>query len=183
MKNFIVFIFIFFITVSLSAQKDSVKYNWGVYGDNVSSVAVSDSVVKLETKVLKLESINNGKPGEINIASPVEIKTISEEINSIDKPTFKGYRVQVVLSQDKNEVLRAQSKFLRYNKEVDVYIDRKAPNYRLRVGDFHNKFDAFAFQKKIDNEYPNSLVVSDQIKLPRLPEKEVEEVKIQKETE
>lgn len=183
MKNFITLIFVSLLTFTLSAQQDSVKYNWGVYGDNVSPAAVSDSIIEVSPKQLKLENINNGKQGEIKIASPIELKTITDEVEAIKDPVFKGYRVQVMLSQNKNDVLKIQSEFIRFNKDVEVYIDRKAPNYRLRVGDFHNKFDAFAFQKKIDEKYPNSLVVSDEIRLPKLNLEEPEEVEVQTQNE
>ena len=162
------------------AQADSVKYDWGVFGSDTLKV---DTV----QKQLMFKNLKNGQTGIINVSSPVEVKTISDEIKSKEDPEFKGYRVQLMLSQDKNNVLKAQSEFLKYNKDVNVYIDRKAPNYRLRVGDFYNKFDAHAFLRKIEEKYPNALVVSDMIKLPKLIEKEVEledsEVETQNESE
>lgn len=183
MKNFVILLFTSFVANVLIAQQDSVKYNWGVYGEDSSEVLQSDSIIKLETKELTFKNIGKDQPGKTKVSSPIEIKTISDEIKALENPEFKGYRVQVMLSQNKNDVLKAQSSFLRFNKDVEVYIDRKAPNYRLRVGDFYNKFDAFAFQKKIDSEYPNSLVVSDQVNLPKLQEKEVELEDAQNETE
>ncbi len=174
MKNFIKLIVVLLLPFSVIAQTDSVKYNWGVYGSNDVNVEPQDSLNNTEQKVLELKNVNNGKQGVIKVSNPIEIKTISEEIKAEKEPKFKGYRVQIMLSQDKNEVLKAQSEFLRYNKDVEVYIDRKAPNYRLRAGDFYNKFDAYAFQKQISEAYPNALVVSDDIFLPKLQEKEVE---------
>lgn len=160
MKNGLFILIFLFATLNAVAQQDSVKYNWGVYGE--------DSVVESTSKTIQFENIKNGQEGEIRVSAPIDIKTITEEINEVDEPKFKGYRVQIMLSQNKNDVLKAQSEFIRYNKDVEVYIDRKAPNYRLRVGNFHNKFDGYAFQKKIDSKYPNSLVVSSQIDLPNI---------------
>lgn len=168
MKHIQILIAFLLATYTLGAQIDSVKYDWGVFkSDTLNSDTIQKQLIFI--------NVNGGKPGDVKISSPVEVKTITDEMKEIEEPEFKGYRVQIMLSQNKNDVLKAQSEFIKYNKEVNVYIDRKAPNYRLRAGNFYNKFDAFAFLKSIEEEYPNALVVSDMITFPKLKEKEIVE--------
>lgn len=154
---------LFAFSGSAQEEKDSVKYTWGLYGN------VQDSVEEPSGEIhqLKMQNVKNGQEGKINVYAPTEIKSLTEKLKAIDEPKAEGYRVQIKISQDKNEVLKAQSEFLKYTQDVEVYIDRKAPNYRLRVGDFYSKFDAHTFQRKIKAQYPSAIVVSDEIHLPK----------------
>lgn len=179
MKYVILFISLFTFSIAF-AQKDSVKYNWGVYGEKPSHPQEKITV----QKELKFENIKKGKQGEIKASTPLELTTISNEIKDVKEPKDKGYRVQIMISQNKMDVLKAQSEFLKLYDDVEVYIDRKAPNYRLRVGNYYDKFEANYFKKLIEKDYPTALVVNDEIVLPTFKVEEKPEVKIdQKETE
>ena len=67
----------------------------------------------------------------------------NEEINLI-----KGYRVQIVISQNEQEL---QDVKIEIEKSIDeqTYIIFELPNYKLRVGNFLNRKEAENFQKKI----------------------------------
>ena len=67
----------------------------------------------------------------------------NEEINFI-----KGYRVQIVISQNEQEL---QDVKIEIEKSIDeqTYIIFELPNYKLRVGNFLNRKEAENFQKKI----------------------------------
>ena len=67
----------------------------------------------------------------------------NEEINLI-----KGYRVQIVISQNEQEL---QDVKIEIEKLIDeqTYIIFELPNYKLRVGNFLNRKEAENFQKKI----------------------------------
>ena len=54
------------------------------------------------------------------------------------------------------------------NSRTRTYIDYKAPNFRLRVGNFRNKLEAQKLQHEIMKDFPNTLVISDSIDFPRL---------------
>lgn len=69
--------------------------------------------------------------------------SLNEEINLI-----KGYRVQIVISQNEQEL---QDVKIEIEKSIDekTYIIFELPNYKLRVGNFLNRKEAENFQKKI----------------------------------
>ena len=69
--------------------------------------------------------------------------SLNEEINLI-----KGYRVQIVTSQNEQEL---QDVKIEIEKSIDeqTYIIFELPNYKLRVGNFLNRKEAENFQKKI----------------------------------
>ena len=73
----------------------------------------------------------------------LENVSLNEEINLI-----KGYRVQIVISQNEQEL---QDVKIEIEKSIDeqTYIIFELPNYKLRVGNFLNRKEAENFQKKI----------------------------------
>ncbi len=84
---------------------------------------------------------------------------------------IEGYRIQIFFDSGANSRLNAEStkqKFSAKYPEVPVYLTYKEPNFRVRVGDFRNRAEARGFYHKIFNEYPNSFVIKDEIKLPSL---------------
>jgi hypothetical protein len=60
----------------------------------------------------------------------------------------RGYRVQVMISQDENELIKLKNILLQSLKE-DIYIIFELPNYKLRIGDFISRKEAESFQEKI----------------------------------
>jgi hypothetical protein len=60
----------------------------------------------------------------------------------------RGYRVQVMISQDENELIKLKNTLLQSLNE-DIYIIFELPNYKLRIGDFISRKEAENFQEKI----------------------------------
>ena len=97
---------------------------------------------------------------------PSDFDDIAPKFPSVDLPSFsssesfvsdstevftsltKGYRVQVMISQDENELMELKSNLEKSVKEK-VYIIFELPNYKLRIGDFINRKEAENFQKQI----------------------------------
>jgi len=50
---------------------------------------------------------------------------------------------------------------------VRAYLTFKAPNYKVRVGDFRTKLDAQRFLIELTADYPNAFIITDQINLPK----------------
>ena len=79
----------------------------------------------------------------LSIDNDLEDISSNGEINLI-----KGYRVQIVISQNEQEL---QDVKIEIEKSIDeqTYIIFELPNYKLRVGNFLNRKEAESFQKKI----------------------------------
>lgn len=154
----LVILSIFFVN-GFCAQTDSTK-NWAVFPPKPKlTIVTSDS--------LQIKPVSD-KQGISKTNAPSEVQGITEELRQKSEPKTKGYRVQVYLSQSKDEVLKIKAEFIKNFEDVEVYVDRKAPNYILKVGDFYNRFDANACKKKISSLYPNAIVVGDDIQLPKI---------------
>ena len=103
-----------------------------------------------QSDFIKPSDFNDNPPKFPNVnlpsfSSDIDLENISsnEEINLI-----KGYRVQIVISQNEQEL---QDVKIEIEKSIDeqTYIIFELPNYKLRVGNFLNRKEAENFQKKI----------------------------------
>jgi len=73
----------------------------------------------------------------------LDINSSDMEINLV-----KGYRVQIVISQNEEELKNLQNEI---EKSIDekIYIIFELPNYKLTVGNFLNRKEAENFQNTI----------------------------------
>jgi len=84
---------------------------------------------------------------------------------------FPGFRVQIFFDSGTKSKIKATSaceKFRMRYPQTDIYLTFISPNYKVRVGDFRTRLDAFRFLQRIEHKYPNAYVVTDQIKLPKI---------------
>ena len=82
-----------------------------------------------------------------------------------------GYRIQIFFDSGTNSKTRGQSAYETFSArfpEIPAYLTFKAPNYKVRVGNFRTRLDAVRFLQQILPDYPGAYVVSDQIHLPNV---------------
>ena len=82
-----------------------------------------------------------------------------------------GYRIQIFFDSGTKSKIRARSvydNFLIKYSNIGAYLSFKAPNYKVRVGDFRTKLDAQRFLNEIIADYPNAWIIEDQINLPKV---------------
>ncbi len=77
-----------------------------------------------------------------------EINKLSTYKSSSGK--FKGYRIQVLNTNNRELAYQTRGKLLRSFPDVNVYMAYQAPNYKLRVGDFVKKEDAEKLKKQVE---------------------------------
>lgn len=80
--------------------------------------------------------------------------------------TINGYRVQVFFSAGKNskkQALEVKSEILKNYPDVKCYIIYEEPYFKVRVGDFYRRADAYSLLLEMKKKYPSSYIVEDQI--------------------
>lgn len=79
----------------------------------------------------------------------------------------KGYRVQIYFGADKSKANEYKARFLgRYAGDINAYEVYDVPNFKIRVGDFRSRMDAYRFLKKIRSEFPSAFIVESEIQYP-----------------
>lgn len=92
------------------------------------------------------------------------------EINQKAKG-FPGYRVQVYFgsgSDAKSIANKIRSELNNQFPEIGSYLLYEAPYFKVRVGDFRNRNEAYKAFKLVQGNYPGAFIVEDLIEMPRL---------------
>jgi hypothetical protein len=83
------------------------------------------------------------------------------------KPSIQGFRVQLYYGGNRTEALELKSKFAQLHPEVESYLIYQQPYFRLRVGDFRTRLEAYKLMKKVEKEFPSVFIVNDEINFPK----------------
>ena len=87
---------------------------------------------------------------------------------NLSKQTMAGYRIQVYFGGNRQKASEVKLEFSSKYPDVPAYLSYQQPNYKIRVGDFLNRFEAQKFMKQLDGLYPTLFIVPDEVKLPLL---------------
>ena len=88
-------------------------------------------------------------------------------VNVAKKSKIKGYRVQIHFGTQKAEANEIKSKFLTLYDDVPAYLDYQQPYFKIRVGDFRTRLEAYKFHQEIAEEFSGSFIVADEIEMPK----------------
>ena len=111
--------------------------------------------------------------GDIKIVQDEKVDLLVNkhiQINQ-ERKGIEGFRIQIFFDSGTNSKTRAQTIFETFKARypgTGAYLTFKAPNYKVRVGDFRTKLDAQRYLNSIIGEYPNAWVIEDMINLPKV---------------
>jgi hypothetical protein len=86
------------------------------------------------------------------------------------KPIINGYRVQIYFdsgNQSKKKANDVKTQFLAKNPDIPCYLVYQSPNFKVRVGDFRTRYEAYKFYREIKNDFPSAFIVKDEINFPK----------------
>lgn len=104
-----------------------------------------------------------GRKGTIEITGDIRVSELVKKHIEFNERlrTVPGFRVQIAsLSgpNSRNQAFELKSRFKETYPDVEVYIVFSEPNFRIKVGDFTSKLDAYVFMQKIKDTYPGTIV-------------------------
>lgn len=82
--------------------------------------------------------------------------------------SMHGYRIQIYFGGIRQKASELKLDFAARYPEIQAYISYQQPNFKVRIGDYRNRYDAQKFLKEIEGLYPTSFIVPDDVKLPPL---------------
>lgn len=133
--KFIVTIAILFFASYSFAQKDTT----GIASTDTNSVIIHKDP-RLDLLVKKQASIN--------------------EITSRDsRRTDKGYRLMIISTNNRDEALAAKTKIYTFFPELKAYLWYQSPYFRVKAGNFKDRKDAEAYQKRFNSYFPKGVFI------------------------
>lgn len=82
------------------------------------------------------------------------------------KGTFPGYRVQVNFGQNRSDANKVMSDFEAKYPHIPAYMSYQQPYFKVNVGDFRTKMEAYKNLNMLRRDYPGAFVVNDKINPP-----------------
>lgn len=95
--------------------------------------------------------------------SPLEQSSKARVERKLTDSTEKGYRVQVLMTNKRQEALDAKQKLESAYPFCPVYLIYDAPNFKIRMGDFATKTEALSSYFTLKTEYAAAFVLEDRI--------------------
>lgn len=89
-------------------------------------------------------------------------------INEAKKEKMKGYRVQIHFGPEKSKAMDVKAKYTMEYANSRAYLDYQQPYFKIRVGDFRTKLEAYKLLQEISGDFPGAFIVQDEIELPPL---------------
>jgi len=157
------------------AQNNEHK-NWNVYPkmEPSSTSAATKTEDQMASKSLSVEdSTSKQKFGSSEVIEEPGIRELLNKHVSVNAESQKidGYRIHLYSSSgemSRTKAQKIQADFLKNYPDVPSYLDWLEPNFRVRVGDFRTRLDAIQFHQDIQDFFPSSFVVREEIELPPL---------------
>lgn len=75
---------------------------------------------------------------------------------------YKGYRLQVLVTNDRNLAFTTKAKLLTNYPTHKAYILFQSPNFKVRFGNFLKKAEAIEMRKKLSKEFPQGVFIVDE---------------------
>ncbi len=77
----------------------------------------------------------------------------------------RGYRIQIYFGNDKLKAKEVRSKYLTAFPKSKAYEIYEIPNFKVRVGDFRTRLDAYQFLKQLKLDFPGAFIVQSEIEI------------------
>ena len=84
---------------------------------------------------------------------------INEETSREGRRTAKGYRLMIISTNNRDEAISAKTKIYTYFPELKAYLFYQSPYFRLKVGNFKDRKDAEAYQKRLNIYFPQGVFI------------------------
>lgn len=131
----------------------------------------NDSVQVNVITTIEKQTPNKGKITIVQDAQITELVNRHVQINVDNESQIEGWRIQIYNSsgsESKKEALEIRNKFLAKYPDIKAYTVYQPPFFKIRVGNFRTREEAFFYFKEIVKDFPISYLVQGKIDLPKL---------------
>lgn len=105
----------------------------------------------------------NRSKGTIVVTGDVAVKQLVEKHIDLNERvrTIPGFRIQVASlsgTASKNRAFEMKDRLKASYPEVEAYVVYDEPNFKVKVGDFRTRLDAYLFLQRIRGDYPGTII-------------------------
>lgn len=125
---------------------------------------------KLIIVVLCLMGFASVNAQSVQLTEDPQISNLMDRWTTYNKSVeeIRGWRIQVLASVDRRQMEDARRTFEKNYPDYPVTFVHNAPYFHLKVGAFLSMQKAQAFMKKMQEDYPQAIPVTDVMKVEEL---------------
>lgn len=108
--------------------------------------------------------------GTVTVSTSPKVNQMMDQFTTTNKSesTIKGWRIQIITTNNRRKMESARSKFSSMYPDIDVKWNHVAPYYRVKVGAYETKMQLMGFLLELKEEFPGVIPVMDDIKKSEL---------------
>ena len=98
---------------------------------------------------------------------------INEVASRDARKVAHGFRLLVINTNQRDEAINAKTRLYQYFPELKSYLLYQSPYYKLKAGNFRERKDAEAYQKKVSAFFPRGVFIMNdliEVRLDREPD-------------
>ncbi len=84
---------------------------------------------------------------------------INEVTSRDSRRTDKGFRLMIISTNNREEAIAAKTKVYTYFPELKAYLWHQSPYYKLKAGNFKDRKDAEAYQRRLNTYFPKGVFI------------------------
>ena len=77
---------------------------------------------------------------------------------------INGFKIQIYMGSNREEAENTRKKFIKYYPKIKTEYIHESPYYKIRVGKYYSKRQAYRYLKKIKKQFRNIYIVNVKIK-------------------
>lgn len=82
------------------------------------------------------------------------------EVTSRDgRRTDKGFRLMIISTTSRDEAIAAKTKIYTFFPDLKAYLWYQSPYFRVKAGNFKDRKDAEAYQKRLNTYFPRGVFI------------------------
>ena len=85
--------------------------------------------------------------------------TINEVTSRDGRRTDKGFRLMIISTNSREEAIAAKTKVYTFFPELKAYLWHQSPYYKVKAGNFKDRKDAEAYQKRLNTYFPKGVFI------------------------
>ncbi|MBQ5975019.1 MAG: SPOR domain-containing protein [Bacteroidales bacterium] len=106
---------------------------------------------------------SNRSRGHVEIKGDVAVAQLVQKHIELNERvrTIPGYRIQVASlsgTASKNRAFEMKDRIRELYPGVEAYVVFDEPNFKVKVGDFRTRLDAYVFLLRIRNDFPGTII-------------------------
>lgn len=123
--------------------------------------------IKKEPKNIATTEIPNFRFEESAWSVEAQLEKVLDSLadQSRKAKRIQGYRILIYSGNSREDATRSKEQAYKLLSNADVYTSYLSPTFKVKLGDFYQKLDAFLVLKKIQAAFPMAVIVEEVVNL------------------